>query len=160
MKSNGSVILFIGAPQTGKSTEIKAICKEISPTGKGVCAIDPYNEHTAELHIKEWEVMERIALNSNRHTFIFEEATHYFHSHKKTTGMKKLVTGAMGHFHHNIFFVFHDFGSVPTWIFPSINAVYYTKGLKKGDIPYPFNKITDLGERGRYSWYTREFLMS
>lgn len=159
LKNKGSVIIVVGAPQTGKTTKIREICKKISPIGKGIGALDPYNEHIAELHVKNWETLERVALNCKGKTFIFEEATHYLTSHNRPEGMKKLITGAMGHFQHNLFFCYHDLSSIPTWIIPSINYIYYTKAMSKGSIPRPLDKIEQMGINGHYKWYKREFLI-
>lgn len=152
MNKDGKVLVVVGAPQTGKSTKINELINGINLNG--VCAIDPYNDYPKEVlkfELDEFESMIDLALNSTNKTFIFEEATSYFYSNLKPIKMKKLLTGAMGHYKHNIILVFHNRKDIPTWAVSSINAIYYTKDINKGKIEPPFDRI----ER-QYKWYMRE----
>lgn len=153
MNKNGIVIVVVGAPQTGKSTKINELIKGMNLNG--VSAIDPYNDYPDEVtkfELDEFERMVDLALNSKNKTFIFEEATSYFYSNLKPMKMKKLLTGAMGHYHHNIILVFHNRKDIPTWAVSSINNIYYTKDINKGKIEPPFDRIDTP-----YKWYDREY---
>lgn len=147
----GNVIIIVGAPQTGKSFEINRLIKPLN--NSSICAIDPYNDYpkgVLKFGLDNYDLMVKLALSTKNKTFIFEEATSYFHSNQRPKDMKKLLTGAMGHYGHTIFLVFHNRSDVPTWCYSSFNALYYTIDINKGRIEPPFDRI-----KKSYNWYYR-----
>lgn len=149
MEKKGQIIFMVGAPQTGKTTMIKKMIKNIDKDSIG--AVDLNDEFDVKIKTFDFEELLDLALTTKNKTFIFEEATSYF-SHNSPQKAKALLSRAMGHLKHNIIFSFHSLRSVPSQLLPYITSMYYTRTIEKNGVPYPLDQVKE-----QYKWYDREF---
>lgn len=141
-KEKGVSIIFVGAPQTGKTTALKRLLKENDVDPRNIFALDINGEYNGVAYqtIEHTELID-LALKTREQTIIFEEATTYFGSTNPRI-VRALLSRTKGHLAHNVFFSFHYLASIPADILPFIDYIYITKTYEKArNIPHPLSAL-------------------
>lgn len=140
MKGTGSIILYIGARDSGKTSQCK---KVIALTGKPKKYFDFRGEYGGAKDY-DFDIFIQSCIDLWNHDIVIEEATVFLSNRGDDARVKHVIAGA-SHNNSNVHILYHSIRSVPTYIMDMCNYYYLFKtGDNVAGIQSKFRGMDDI----------------